>query len=275
MRTCLFSQSLFGLPLEEAAQATAAAGFSAIELACWAPHLDHEYARDHAAAVAASMRSAGLKVAALSLTNRFTETAGLDQQIREAADFISFAGVFDTSMIKLTPGPPAAVNAVDKNWQCLGEAVRQLLPVAKKAGVRLAFETHMRQLTDTLASSLRFLDMIGSERVGLTVDFCNLAFAGEDLAAAIRLLGPRTLHTHVKNGHVGPAGEWHFAALDTGSVDYGQALRLLRDAGYAGYLSVECLGPDAQTAPTDTARRDLSILNRWLAQLRPGSQHDE
>ena len=40
----------------------------------------------------------------------------------------------------------------------------------------------MRQLTDSLASSARLLALAPADVVGLTVDYSNLAFAGEDLA---------------------------------------------------------------------------------------------
>jgi len=264
MKLCLFSQSLFALPLDEAMEVAAELGFSAIELACWGPHLHADPARGDAEGVAAALRANGLEVAALSLSNCFTDPGSLDKEIEEAAEFIGLARLFGTDTVKLTPGVPGSAFATDEHWRCLAEAVGQLLPIAVDAGVGLAFETHMRQLTDTLVSSLRFLDLVPDKRVGLTVDFCNLAFAGEDLAEAIRLLGPHMFHAHVKNGHLGPAGEWHFTALDTGMVDYPEVLRLLRNSGYTGYLSIECLGPDAQTAPIDTARRDLGILNRWL-----------
>jgi len=43
-----------------------------------------------------------------------------------------------------------------------------------------------------------------------------------------------------------------------------QAIATTAEIGYDGYLPVECLGPDAQAQPADTARRDLTILKRYL-----------
>jgi len=272
MRPCLFTQSLFALPLHKAIRVAAQIGAPAVEIACWRPHLDRDRARWEGEGVAAQLRAAGLEVAALSLSNEFTDPACLDAQVAAAAQFIGLAGAFQTEMVKLTPGPPSSADATRQHWECLERAIGQLVPCAERAGVKLAFETHMRQLTDTLESSLRLLNLAPHESVGLTVDFCNLAFAGEDLAEAVRLLGPRTFHTHVKNGHVGAAGEWHFTALDTGLVDYATVLGLLSGLGYAGCLSIECLGPEAQSAPADTARRDLGILNCWLKQIPGDSQ---
>ena len=75
------------------------------------------------------------------------------------------------------------------------------------------------------------------------------------------------LHTHLKNGTVDPHGGWHFNALGSGLTDYLEVLRLLRDVGYGGYLSIECLGEAARREPRETARRDLETLVGWLDQL--------
>lgn len=264
MQPCLFSQSLFPLSLSDAIRATAEAGFSAIELACTAPHLDLHTAGARAGEVAREIRDSGLTVAALSLFNSFTDCGQLPGQTRAAGQFIALAPVFETTIVKLTPGPPASAGATEAHWQCLAAALAELVPLAQAAGVQLAFETHMRQLTDTLASCRRFLDMAPADCVGLTVDFSNLRFAGETLSEALRHLAPRMFHTHVKNGFVEVDGTWRFGALDTGLTDYSALVALLDRSGYEGYLSIECLGPEARTHPVATATRDLAILSNYL-----------
>ena len=264
MKISLFSQSLFALPLAEAVKTTAQTGFPAIELACAKPHLDYETALASATEVAGQIRDAGLAVSALSLFNKFTEPADLKEQLKQAQTFIALAPLFATRIVKMTPGPPASAAAGEKHWRCLADALRELAPMARAAGVKLAFETHMRQLTDTLRSSERFLAMAPPDCMGLTVDFSNLSFAGETMPQVVSRLQSRTYHTHIKNGHIDAQGNWHFEPLDTGLTNYAELLPLLRDAGYEGYLSLECLGPEAQQFPARTAQRDLAILNRYL-----------
>jgi len=265
-RISLFSQSLFALSLDAAVEATAELGFPAIELACRAPHFDVDLARTDAANVARHIRDAGLSVSALSLFNSFTEEGSLDRQVDEAVTFIRLAPLFGASVVKLTPGPPSSSEATEFHWRLLGDAMRRLVVVANDLGVRLAFETHMRQLTDTLAGTLRLLDIAPSDTVGLTVDFSNFRFAGEDLREAIPAVGSRMLNAHVKNGVLGPDGAWLFDRLDTGLTDYAELLALLRNAEYSGYLAIECLGPDAAERPIETARRDKAILQKYIDQ---------
>jgi sugar phosphate isomerase/epimerase len=267
----LFSQSLFALDLQGAIEATAAAGYAAIELACCKPHLDLAAARDPNSDLVprtvAQIQSVGLVVSALSGFCTLTEPRVLEQELAVVATLVRLAPLFGTDLIKLTPGPPGAAAATPEHWRCLEQALGALVPLARVAGVRLAFETHMRQLTDSLASSARLLALAPADVVGLTVDYSNLAFAGDDLAATVAELGERTYNTHLKNGTIDADGAWRFGPLDRGWTDYPLILGLLRERGYAGPLAIECLGPDAKEHPLRTARRDREILERYLAQV--------
>ena len=261
---------MLALSLDAAIEATADIGFRAIEIACMAPHLSLEVARRGHERGVGRVRRAGLTVSALSLFNNFTDPARLDEEVESAETFIRLAPAFGTRVVKMTPGPPGSADADEADWHCLDRAVARLVPVARQAGVRLAFETHMRQLTDTLASSQRLLSMAPSDVVGLTVDFSNLSFADEDMREAITVLSGSMINTHVKNGTIDAQGGWHFGPLDRGMTDYAQVVSLLREVEYDGYMTIECLGPDAHDRPIETARRDLEILTGFLAGTAAG-----
>ena len=267
MKISLFSESLFALSLDEAVLVTRDAGYPAIEIGCKIPHFDLEMAKANAEGVAGRIAQAGLAVSALSLYDSFTDQETLEGEVEAAETFIHLAPLFKTKIIKLTPGRPSSTEATDAHWQHLKKALDRLIPLAEEVGVRLAFETHMRQLTDTMASSMRLLEMAQSKAVGLTVDFSNLRFAGESMPDVLSAFKGRIYNTHVKNGYIDPQGGWHFQALDTGMTDYLEVLPLLRDAGYDGYLTVECLGADAKDRPAQTVSRDLEILKRYLGQV--------
>lgn len=271
MKVSLFSQSLFALPLTEAINATAEIGFPAIELACMKPHFDIEVALENPDRIAKQVRNAGLVVSALSLFNNFTDEkqklqSCLDDQIEKAVTYIRLAPLFKTKVIKMTPGPPGSAIATEEQWRCLGIALEQLVPAAEEACVCLAFETHMRQLTDTLAGAKRLIEMAKSDVIGLTVDFSNLTFAGESMSEVVSVLAGRMYNTHLKNGTIGADGSWHFSALDDGLTNYLEVLPLLHGINYNGYLTVECLSPAAKEKPFETAKRDLDILRRYLKQ---------
>ena len=267
MRVSLFSQSLFSLALDQAIAATARLGFDGLELACQTPHLGLDAARKDSRSVARRIERAGLKVSALSLFNTFTNPDILDQEIGTAIEFMQLAPLFDTKIVKMTPGVPSSPDASEVHWRCLERAVQCVVSVARDIGVQVAFETHMRQLSDTLSGAERLLSMASSDSLGLTLDFSNMASAGEEVRQVTATLKDRILNTHLKNGHVDPDGGWVFQPLDSGLTDYSLVLGLLREIGYTGYLTLECLGSDARDYPARTARRDLEILRRLLQKV--------
>ena len=270
MTASLFSEILNELPVAEAIAATARLGYPAIELLCAAPHLDHTRARRDTEAVAARIRDSGLTVSALSLHNSFTEPTGLAEQLRIVRTFIELAPAFGTRLLQLDPGRPSARHAEPEHWHCLGRALRELAAMARDTGVRLAFHTTMRQITDTLAGTERFLERAPEDCVGVTADFANLRINGDDPEQVIARLGGRIYHTHIKNGKVAADGAWLFSRLDRGLLDYTELLPWLHAAGYRGYLSIESIGRNARKYPAPEAARaagtDLKLLRAYLRQ---------
>ena len=262
----LFSQSLFALALERAIEGTAELGYDAIELACHKSHFDLGTARHYPERVARQIERAGLSVSALSTFNTFTDPDTLGDELAAVETFIRLAPMFGTTTVKLIPGPPSSTVATPAHWRCLEDALKVLVPLAREIGVRLAFETHMRQLTDSLTGSKRLLGLAPADVVGLTVDYSNLVFSGEDLSQVLAELTSRTYNTHLKNGTIDEDGGWHFHALDEGWTDNALVLGTLCDLGYDGPLTIECLGPEAQEHPLRTAARDLEILRRYLGE---------
>ncbi len=267
----LFSQSMISLGLKEAVAATAQSGYEAIELACCSPHFSLDRARTCLDCTKGLLDEAGLKLAGLSLFTSFTDSGTMDEEIRNAIVFLKAAPVLGTTLVKITPGGPSSAEATEEHWSCFMRAIDALKPVARELGVRLAFETHMRQLTDTLAGCYRLLESTTGDTIGLTVDFCNLAFAHETLNRVMAMPRERIWHVHLKNGTVGPNGEWSFLPLDTGVVNVDAVLQALSQSSYEGYVSLECLQPEARQRPLETAARDLRLLREAWARVVAGT----
>ena len=242
------------------------------ELACVEPHLDYATALQNPESVARQIEGAGLAVSALSLFCNLTEQPD-SSQIRMAKTFIALAPLFHTELVKMTPGPPASCDAEDRHWRCVADAVHELVPLAREVGVTLAFETHIRQLTDTLPSSERFLERTASDCVGLTVDFSNLSFAGEQMPQVIARLGDRIHHTHIKNGWFDSQGGWRFGPLDEGLTDYERCSPSCSPSAMRAYLSIRVSGPRGAHPPRpdrtegsgDTAALSGRDRREWMS----------
>ncbi len=263
MKTSLFSQSLFAVPLEEAIEMTGKIGFEAIELACFGPHLSLELAQTEAPRLLRRIKNSNLRVAALSLSSHFTSIETLDKQLESAIGFIECAPAFETDIVKITPGSPGSAQATDEHWGSMQKAVRRLVEAARRAGVRLALETHLRGLSDRVSSTRRILDLDDTKVLGVNLDFCNVAFGGDDPLTAIEEMKDRLYLTHVKNGYLWD-GEYDFRPLDDGMVSYPPIIERLYEVGFKGYLSVECLGASAREKPYETVKHDYEVLRGLL-----------
>jgi sugar phosphate isomerase/epimerase len=74
-----------------------------------------------------------------------------------------------------------------------------------------------------------------------------------DIAAALRLAGPRLGHVHFADSNR--------RAIGLGHTDLAPIAAALKDIGYAGYVSAEVLPlPDAATA----ARQTMASFRQWF-----------
>lgn len=141
----------------------------------------------------------------------------------------------------------------DANARDLYEKSRKALPqlerMAKDAGVKIVFETHMGNLAATASMMSRLLDGTDPDLLGCIFDPGNMVYEGyESYRMGFELLGPHLAHVHVKNAIWLPtepnqAGGKRFkpdwALMDEGFADLETLFRELRRVNYANWISVE------------------------------------
>jgi len=115
------------------------------------------------------------------------------------------------------------------NW-CI-ESIEKCLPKAAECGVILALENHWG-LTRTPEGVLRILNAIPSPWLGALMDTGN--FMEEPYDKLVRI-APKAVYVHAKTYFGG--GEWY--TLD---LDYRRIARILAEANYGGYVSLEFEG---------------------------------
>jgi sugar phosphate isomerase/epimerase len=123
---------------------------------------------------------------------------------------------------------------------------RALAAIAGGAGIRFVLELHDRTITTGASGALRLLDGLDPAQVGVILDVGNAAMEGnEPLTLALELLGPYLAHVHVKDVSIRAGGtgwngcETAIVPLGQGAIRWAECLRLLRAAGYAGWLAIE------------------------------------
>lgn len=112
-------------------------------------------------------------------------------------------------------------------------SIEKLLPHAEKAGVCMGLENHWG-LGRTAAGVLRIHEAIRSPWLGITLDTGNFL---EDMYPQMERMAPGAILVQAKTYFGG--GEWY--TLD---IDYDRVAKILGDAGYRGYISLEFEGKE-------------------------------
>jgi inosose dehydratase len=158
------------------------------------------------------------------------------------------------------------------------EYARRVQAVAEHMGargVRLAFHHHMGTAVQSAADIDRLLALTGPA-VGLLLDTGHATYAGIDPVDLARRHAGRIVHVHCKDvrrpvleavlaggrSFLDSVLDGVFTVPGDGSVDFPPVLRVLRAAGYAGWLVVEAEQDPAKAHPLTYARMGFTALRR-------------
>ncbi len=133
------------------------------------------------------------------------------------------------------------------------ECMDKVLAVAEKKGVDIVLEIINRyenNYLNTVKESLAYIEPFKSDRLKLHIDTFHMNIEETDMPGAIRACGKHIGYVHVAdNTRLYPG---------TGALDFRAIFAALKDTGYRGYVSVECLAlPDGDTA----ARKAVAALD--------------
>lgn len=159
----------------------------------------------------------------------------------------------------------------------LAEAVREIADYAAARGVKTCSENHGRIAQDSYRMET-FVAAVNHDNYGLLVDMGNFLCVDEDPVDAVSRVANYAVHVHAKDMLIMPwdteetkgliytrGGGWLRAtAVGEGSVPVKRCLRILKLAGYDGWVSLEYEG--AQDCLEGIAL-GLENLKKYLAEL--------
>ena len=283
MKLSLTSWSLRACSLDEAAAISNALGIGALDLGYFfAPALDRAALLADPAAVATRVRELPVAVPNFyhlfgdSLVDRnLANPAALKQNLqdfRQVAKFCKLAGIPTIFVVPgiVNPGQSRR-DALVHSAQALGE----LQKIAADAGVILTFEPHVHSITESPSIVLELLERIPGLK--LTLDYAHFICMGwrqdeiDPLAAHaahvhLRQARPGALQT--KSGEVAVGGSGSLPGLKQGGegvINMEAQFATLRDAGYAGALSLEFVHMDYMAILYDDVLTEtVSMRDRFL-----------
>ena len=139
----------------------------------------------------------------------------------------------------------------DEGFQSCIDCIRECLAKAEECGVILAVENHWG-LSRTPEGQLRIVNAIPSPWFGALMDTGNFM---EDPYDKLKAIAPKTVYAQAKTYYGG--GEWY--TLD---LDYKRIAKILYDAGYSGFVSLEFEGKED---PNIAVPKSIALLREAFA----------
>jgi sugar phosphate isomerase/epimerase len=262
-------------PLMQVADWAKAAGFEALEIACW-PQAGGEKRRyagtahltiedmtpARGAEIMAELRTKGLSVSGLGYyPNPLHADAGhRDAVIGHLKKVITAAGMMGVKVVNTFIGGDRTLT-VDQNWSRAVETFTPIVDHAKTAGVTLAFENCPMIFSHdewpsghNIAYAPRIWRRIfetWGDAVGMNYDPSHLVWQMIDATRFVREFGPRMVHVHAKDLMIDRDGLYDHGIMSAGigwqiprmpglgEVDWPGFFAGLYRAGYDGPIIIE------------------------------------
>jgi sugar phosphate isomerase/epimerase len=207
----------------------------------------------------------GVKISALS---SHSDLLNPEYGVLYARKGIRYAKALGVDVVQITEDmyPPKWMTEQDA-YDVMKVNLRAIAETCAENGVYLGVEQH-GPYTAKIQRLLRILELVDSPWIRVNYDSGNTFLAGEDPYAMLDAVIDKVVHVHAKDISVQQAeaergkvtGTAVGCACGDGVIDWTRIVRRLKQAGFAGVLSVEC-GTEEQ------AVRSLSHLNKVLAEL--------
>ena len=160
---------------------------------------------------------------------------------------------FDDLMARHGMEPILPGHTEDEGFKWCIEGIQACLPKAEECGVMLALENHWG-LARTAEGLLRIVNAIPSPWLGVLMDTGNFLTAPyvEADYAQLAQIAPKAVFVQAKTYPGG--GEWY-----TLKMDYDRIARILADAHYQGYVSLEMEGKEN---PDIAVPKSIALLRK-------------
>jgi L-ribulose-5-phosphate 3-epimerase len=158
---------------------------------------------------------------------------------------------FDDLMAHRGIEPPLPGHTDEEAHGWVVEAMTKLLPTAEKCGIVLGLENHWG-LGRTPEGLLRIIEAVKSPWLQATLDTGNFL---EDPYDKLTMVAPKAAYVQAKTYYGG--GLWY-----TLELDYPRIAKILKAAGYRGYISLEFEGKED---PRTGIPKSLELLRKAFA----------
>jgi sugar phosphate isomerase/epimerase len=164
---------------------------------------------------------------------------------------IRFAAAIGAPVVNTDEGIRPEWITLDDAFAVMKYTLAAVLRTAERYGIFVGIEPH-QSISKSTSGLLRLATLVNSPYLRVNYDTGNAYLAGEDPYEGLRAVAHLLVHVHAKDISVRmsesekgkvtgtPVG----CACGDGVIDWPRAIRVLRDSGFNGVLSVECGTPE-------------------------------
>jgi sugar phosphate isomerase/epimerase len=233
---------------KEALRILKGTGYDGVE---WVRYL-HYFGVDDLKAISVLTKDQDMEVSNLMIGHDFVvlDEAQRAERVKMASDGIQDASDAGFKLVNMTTGPGEWQGALKlgrdvpegKAWDVVTDSFTPVLETAEKSGVTITLEAAFNMVVRDYHTMTEFLHEFDSKNLAVNMDPSHLALVGNDPAWAVRKLGGKIRHVHVKDvfGRPGTNNEtFHFPLLGSGVIDWKEFFSALKSIDYSGYLTIE------------------------------------
>jgi len=275
MQRIALSGAMFGDDIATHLEVAGATGYGGVELRGMGPLLHGQADESFLASIDAGLQRWNLTAVTLSTwLGCFALRVGdreREAELVRCERFFSLAARWKCGYVRVNPARLPPAEAAEAQWMLDAQWLARAADLARAYGVGIFLEMHHGTLCDTREHSLRLLNLISRDNVGLVFDPYNLYQVPTDYGATtIAGLAPHIVNVHVKDlvalqdntyphafeceafvPHAGrfipvqaaraPRPKRYFAnrLINQGGIDWYHVVASLKRAGYQGCFTVE------------------------------------
>lgn len=181
--------------------------------------------------------SSDINLCCLGSSAKFADPETVDEQVAATVARIDLAADLDVPLLRVFGGliPPSTTR--EEASARIIDALRSVADPARKRGVRVCLETHDDWSSPDDVAAI--MNAVNDPAIGVLWDVMHpVRSGGATMQAAYDVLSGWIGHVHVHDGSA-RRDKLEFRPIGEGGFDHRIVVHLLRDSGYAGYLSGE------------------------------------
>ena len=257
---CLFDRMLRtrDLPVEDWIAMAVDIGFDGIEM--YKPYLAELEDDDYVRRVGEVTREAGLAISMFTSYADFSspDEAAQRQQIESVRRDVEVAKILQTDIIRMTCGSWPEGAQRGGTLRAVAAGVRAAVDVAAEQGVTIALEDHP-EIGTKIEDFVEILELADDDRLKVNLDTSNPMVSGQSAVDLAPQVASRVVHVHVSDRDAQLA----HAVAGEGAVDFPAIFRILHEAGFDGWLSLEAGGAPQR----ESIVRSLEYMRAAWAQV--------